>query len=586
MIIVATKNQTLKASLSAALNELRIPFETADPSRADIISTLYRPGISSVIVDAQLANLPDGASTDFFNGLGHRLPVIVLQDEDHRSPRQFQSPGSDLSDTVTICFNPSAESLIATLDASGALGTSSPRGWKRSLSYYNPHVSKRMLVENRSLGILTIDASSFRKIEVEYGSEVYRQVKDVFQDLLSDMWGKPGCFRSSDVLCRRSDHGNIYYVFLNRSRTTGSLPLPGVLEDVSDRLARIIQNYLLAETFAPAKTKRLPSCIKMMPKVVVGYSSAVHNPCLDPYEIVSTAMDHSAKFAQIQQVRNHDRYREMMTTLIQTPDLLVPHFQAVFRLPNLSRSIIEEAQKSKSIAPLTDFLFGFESLIRVRVDEVRALMGSSRAIIDPAFLRPDVLFETAKMTKVALELDQSCLNLSITYGKDLPGFLMINILPRNLYYLRHLKALFLQRGNLILEVSESETINNVELVQKIKEENVSGEVRIAADDFGKAFAGLDRIIEMRPELIKFDRSLIENIHKDPVKHAYVTGLVNAARMLNTEVLAEGVELIEELEVLQKLGIDYVQGFLLHRPQDVQTVQAQLYVEEQKLKTVA
>jgi EAL domain-containing protein (putative c-di-GMP-specific phosphodiesterase class I) len=93
---------------------------------------------------------------------------------------------------------------------------------------------------------------------------------------------------------------------------------------------------------------------------------------------------------------------------------------------------------------------------------------------------------------------------------------------------------------------------------------------------------------MRPHLIKFDRSLIQDIHKDPVKLAYVKGLVESARMLKTLVLAEGVELIEELEVLQQMGIDYIQGFLLHRPQDVELIYPQLSAKstKEKLDTVA
>lgn len=566
MIIIATKNVRLGDEILAELERFKVEVRSVTCESSAILAVQQQPKLAALVVDDEIEGWPGLATTDFLNGLGQRLPVLVIA-----GSRQ-----TDTSDIVTVIQNPSVASIVATLEACGALGTHTAQ-MRKALAFYNPHLSKRMLVENRSLGVLTIDASSFRKIEVEYGSEVYRQVKEVFQGLLNDMWGRPGCFRASDVLCRRSDHGNLYYVFLNRSRTTGSLPLPGVMEDISDRLARIIQNSLLSELYS--QKSKLPDCIASMPKVVVGYGSAIHNPCLDPYELVSTAIDHSAKFAQIQHTRNLDRYRELMMTLIQSDDLLVPHYQGVFRTSQITVDQIKQVKESQSFAGVKHALYAFEALIRVRVDEVRALMGSSRAMIDPKFLRPDVLFETAKSTKVALELDQACLQRAIQHSHQLPGWLMVNILPRNLYYIKHLKQYLESRADIILEVSESESINNFELVDTIR--STFSHVKFAADDFGRAFAGLDRVIQMRPELIKFDRSLIENIHLDPVKLAYVKGLVESARLLKTEVLAEGVEKIEEFEVLASLGIDYVQGFLIHRPQDVQKIIDQLQDSQQQ-----
>src|SRR5690606_37118265 len=100
----------------------------------------------------------------------------------------------------------------------------------------------------------------------------------------------------------------------------------------ADRLHRIIQNSLWTELAAPKDHRRLPACIKNMPTVVVGFASAMYNPCLDPHEIISTAIDNSARIAQIQAIRMRDRHREMMNTLIQGADLLYPNYQAVFRL--------------------------------------------------------------------------------------------------------------------------------------------------------------------------------------------------------------------------------------------------------------
>jgi EAL domain-containing protein (putative c-di-GMP-specific phosphodiesterase class I) len=124
----------------------------------------------------------------------------------------------------------------------------------------------------------------------------------------------------------------------------------------------------------------------------------------------------------------------------------------------------------------------------------------------------------------------------------------------------------MDRKDIMFEVSESEAINNFELMMRVRDSLEKMEMRIATDDFGKGYSGLEQIIKIRPDLIKLDRSLIQDIHTDNPKQAFVTGLVRAAKIAGTTVLAEGVEKWEEAEVLKDMGIKLIQGFLLHRPQ--------------------
>ncbi|NBQ54079.1 MAG: EAL domain-containing protein [Proteobacteria bacterium] len=92
------------------------------------------------------------------------------------------------------------------------------------------------------------------------------------------------------------------------------------------------------------------------------------------------------------------------------------------------------------------------------------------------------------------------------------------------------------------------------------------ELKIAADDFGKGFSGLDRIVKMRPDIVKFDRSLIDGIDRDPARQAFLKSMLAAAKLVGAKVLAEGVERVEEAKFCQDNGVDLVQGYLFHRPQ--------------------
>ena len=199
--------------------------------------------------------------------------------------------------------------------------------------------------------------------------------------------------------------------------------------------------------------------------------------------------------------------------------------------------------------------------------------------LEASHLKPDVLFAIAHEVKLSLELDQTCLHKAISCFQGLPGKLLANILPRNFYHIDQFQSWFPPDKEIIFEVSESEAIRNLSLLLEAKEKLSHRRFSIAIDDFGMGYAGLDRILEIRPQVVKLDRSLIENIHDDKPKQAYVKGLVATTHMTKSLLLAEGVEKIQELRVLQDLGVELIQGFLLHRPQPIEEIKASLQIEK-------
>jgi len=431
-----------------------------------------------------------------------------------------------------------------------------------------------MLKNFGGLGILTIDASAFGKVSLEYGLDVYQHMKRILNEVLFALWGANGCIRENDILCRRSTTSNIYLIFMNRSRETGSLPHPGALEKVADRLSAAINNALWQELFAPRHAKRMPECVQTVPVIGVGFFGVLNNPCIEIHEILDSGLEASKQMAQAQLKRGKERQRELMQTLIQSDDLLTAHYQGVFYLQNIDEDMVKKALNEKSIAVFRPHIFGFESLIRVNQDAVH-LHNNFDTGLDSKYLRPDVLFSLAKYTNVALELDQACMRHAARGAKELPGTLMVNILPRNLYYVDRLKTHFEGIDHIMFEVSESEAINNLELMMKSRDHLERHSMGIAADDFGKGYSSLERIIKIKPDVIKFDRGMIQDINKDPVKQAYVQGLVTAAKILNTTILAEGVETWEEAKVLKAMGIELIQGYLFHRPQSLAVIQEQI-----------
>jgi EAL domain-containing protein (putative c-di-GMP-specific phosphodiesterase class I) len=89
--------------------------------------------------------------------------------------------------------------------------------------------------------------------------------------------------------------------------------------------------------------------------------------------------------------------------------------------------------------------------------------------------------------------------------------------------------------------------------------------RLAVDDLGAGYAGLTSLVQLEPEVVKLDMSLIRDISKSDVKRKLVRSVVELCRALGSKTVAEGIESEGELQTVKELGCDLLQGFLLGRP---------------------
>ena len=120
--------------------------------------------------------------------------------------------------------------------------------------------------------------------------------------------------------------------------------------------------------------------------------------------------------------------------------------------------------------------------------------------------------------------------------------------------------------NIVFEITERAAISDfdkfIDIINHYRKQNYL----IAIDDVGAGYSGLTKIIRLEPDIIKLDIELIRNIHLNKYKKAIVKGLKTIADDLGILVIAEGIEVKEELEMLIELGIVYGQGYFLHRPE--------------------
>lgn len=120
-------------------------------------------------------------------------------------------------------------------------------------------------------------------------------------------------------------------------------------------------------------------------------------------------------------------------------------------------------------------------------------------------------------------------------------------------------------NQIVLEISESEDINNyIKLKDIIKDVKRLG-VKIALDDMDKGNAPLRNILELDPDYVKFDKYFSDNLNKSSKKQSLLKSLLDYCQNNNIKTILEGIEEESDLHVAKSIGIDYGQGYLLGKP---------------------
>lgn len=130
---------------------------------------------------------------------------------------------------------------------------------------------------------------------------------------------------------------------------------------------------------------------------------------------------------------------------------------------------------------------------------------------------------------------------------------------------RILKKTGVKPRNIVLEITESFAINDMdrvlEIIRGIKELGP----RIALDDFGTGYSSLNYIKKLPLDIIKVDKTFIDDIAEDEYAQAFIKLIVELSDTIDTSIIVEGVENENQLNILKELGVDYIQGFYYGKP---------------------
>jgi EAL domain-containing protein (putative c-di-GMP-specific phosphodiesterase class I) len=207
-------------------------------------------------------------------------------------------------------------------------------------------------------------------------------------------------------------------------------------------------------------------------------------------------------------------------------------------------------------------IYGYEALIR-GVKENGDLMF------------PDVLFEKSERNDLNFKVDRLCRESALKTAavKRISQKVFINFIPTTIYdpefclssTVKWAKQLEFDPSNIIFEVVETENVQDKNHLKEILSYYRKQGFQVALDDVGEGYSGLNMLIDLKPNIIKVDRHIIRDIDKDEFKRSVYKALYTLAKENDIEVLAEGVETSSELEIIEGIGVDYLQGYYFAKP---------------------
>ena len=180
---------------------------------------------------------------------------------------------------------------------------------------------------------------------------------------------------------------------------------------------------------------------------------------------------------------------------------------------------------------------------------------------------PDVRFADAERCDLGIDLEAATLERAIADSMLLPAgpWVSLNVSARMVLAGMRLADLLQRRTRpIVLEITEHDAIGDYGAVRAAVA-TLGPDIRVAVDDAGAGVANFTHIVELRPDFVKIDATLVRGVNTDLTRQALIVGLHHFARTTNGWLIAEGVETEEERVTLRSLDIDFGQGFHFGRP---------------------
>jgi diguanylate cyclase (GGDEF)-like protein len=227
-------------------------------------------------------------------------------------------------------------------------------------------------------------------------------------------------------------------------------------------------------------------------------------------------------------------------------------------------------------------IYNLDDLTLVGVEALLRWQHPTEGLMQPDDFIP-ILEQTGQIREVGhWVLVEACRQMAVWHTRGDTLDVSVNVSGRQLdsddivsHVRNALDVSNLDPTSLIVEVTETALMRNAEATAVRLAAIKSMGVKIAVDDFGTGYSSLAYLRQFPVDCLKIDRMFTHAITTSPESKALIGTLVQLGRDLGLRTLAEGVETIDEMDHLRDEHVDEAQGFLLARPLDAETLEAQL-----------
>lgn len=219
-----------------------------------------------------------------------------------------------------------------------------------------------------------------------------------------------------------------------------------------------------------------------------------------------------------------------------------------------------------------DVEMNFQPVVDLRSGDTLGVEALARFPV--SFGPPEQLFASAERLGLGLELERLTISEAWKEIERMAPeqFVAFNVSPKSLLHLAKIaqKRSDIPLSQVVVEVTEQTIVENYSDLRNVLGPLRDRGLRIAVDDAGAGYASLRHIVELQPDFIKIDRSLVHGVADDEVRKVAIEAFVLLSRSLGITIIAEGIEQPREMLVLRSLGVQAAQGYLFGRPQPGQT----------------
>ncbi|MDQ1244496.1 MAG: c-di-GMP phosphodiesterase [Campylobacterota bacterium] len=261
----------------------------------------------------------------------------------------------------------------------------------------------------------------------------------------------------------------------------------------------------------------------------------------------------------LQIAKNNSKSIVVYDNSLDTKERITQNIEGVLLLKN--------AIKEDRIVPY------FQPIYNTATRKIEKYESLARIVLEDGKVIPPIRFlDIAIKSKLYPEITKSIVIKSFEFFKEKDYEFSINISIHDIENTKTMQFIlenvekFPNPKNITFEILESDRVENYEKLNKFIKEIKAHGCKIAIDDFGSGYSNFSHILELNVNYLKIDSSLVKHITKDENSRAIVKTIINFASNLNLKTIAEFVEDKESMDLLEKMGVNFIQGYYIGKPE--------------------